>query len=188
MKTTDLAIIALAGAAASGSGAAEGGAPMSRAEWCSYLELASARTIPNLSKSARDLLVAHGAFESGFGVARAAKAGNNVFNLTAGSAWTGDRWTDVGGDTEYDSQGNVRRIDQVWRKYATIDQAVADYWSFLGPSQNRGRYVAARGRLSAGDLPGFCRELYAAGYFTLPVATYTARLNSVHLEVKGYLA
>jgi flagellum-specific peptidoglycan hydrolase FlgJ len=187
MKAEELALLAGAAALGVGGGAAAGLAVMSRAEFAGALEMASALTVPNLSKPARDLLVAHGAFESGFGTARAAKAGFNVFNLTAGSAWDGERWTDVGGDTEYDAQGNVRRIDQVWRKYASLDAAVADYWSFLGPSQNRGRYVAARARLSAGDVSGFCRELYAAGYFTLPAATYTARMNGVLLEVRGYL-
>ena len=159
----------------------------SRSDFALALELSSARVLPSLSKSARALLVAHGAFESGFGNGRAARAGFNVFNLTAGSAWQGAKWTDVGGDTEYDAAGNVTTITQVWRAYGSLDEAVADYWSFLGPSQNRGRYVTARAALERGDLQAFCSELYRAGYFTLPVASYAQRLNSVLLQVKGFL-
>jgi flagellum-specific peptidoglycan hydrolase FlgJ len=154
------------------------------ASWTDSMRAAVASVLPDLSAAARDLVVAHAAFESGFGAARAAQTGNNVFNLTAGSAWSGPTFTDQGGDTQYDAQGNyVGRITQVWRVYASLEECVGDYWEFLGPWANRGRYVQARAALERADLPAFCNELHRAGYFTLPAQRYQERLEAVLAKV-----
>lgn len=160
-----VATVASAGAAAS--------------EWLQDMRAAVAEELPQLGAAARALVVAHAAYESGFGRGRAAVRGFNVFNITAGSAWTGASWVDVGGDT--DGEGN--RITQTWRAYPSLRAAVADYWSFLGPTQNRGRYLSARSALQAGDLEGFARALSAAGYFTLQVDRYIAGLTATHAAV-----
>lgn len=174
----------VAGAAVLALGAAKAAQTvMGRAEWSQAVQMAAARTLPNLTPAARELLVAHAAFESGFGNATAARVGHNIFNVTAGSSWAGPTYTDVGGDTEYTADG-VKRITQVWRVYGSLDEAVADYWRLLSWT----RYRPARTALEQGNLSSFTAALYAGGYFTLPVALYTARLGAVQLEVKGYLS
>lgn len=148
--------------------------------WTARLWAAIGRVLPQLSTQSRVIILAHAAYESGWGVkGRAAIKGNNVFNITAGSAWTGPKWEDVGGDLEYDAQGSARRITQVWRIYPNLDAAVADYWQFLGPNANRGRYTKARSALERGDVAVFVNELHAAGYFTLPPAQYLTQLQGV---------
>lgn len=159
------------------------GAPTDRGAWVREVRDALALEVPSLTSDARALAVAHAALESGWGTARAARRGFNIWNITAGSAWGGDSWVDVGGDT--DGAGN--RITQAWRIYASLQDAARDYWSFLGPAQNRGRYVAARAALAWADLPRLCTELYAAGYFTLAPATYTARLTAVRADVRAFI-
>lgn len=150
-----------------------------RVLWARDMWEAVAAELPHLTPAAKALVVAHAAYESGFGAAKAARRGFNVFNITAGSAWRGDAWDDVGGDTEYDGAGNVTRITQRWRIYADLRAAVRDYWSFLGPTANRGRYVRARAQLEAGNAAAFAQELYAAGYFTLQPSKYAAQLGGV---------
>lgn len=150
-----------------------------KARWVRDMYDAIAAELPQLSPSSRLLVLAHAAYESGWGTAKAARRGHNVFNITAGSAWTGPAWDDVGGDTEYDAAGNVTRITQRWRIYGSLREAVADYWRFLGPNANRGRYVNARAALERGDLSDFGVKLYAAGYFTLPPQKYVTQLAAV---------
>lgn len=131
--------------------------------------------LPQLSTEAQAIILGHAAYESGFGKARAAVRGNNVFNITAGSAWSGAKWTDVSGDEDFDANGkSLGRIDQVWRIYPSLEEAVRDYWAFLGPTQNRGRYAVARAALEAGQLGRFVQELYTAHYFSLVPAKYLA--------------
>lgn len=134
--------------------------------------------LPALPLASRLIILAHAVYESGWGTARAAVRGRNVFNLTAGSAWRGPSWSDVGGDLEYGAAG-VTRITQQWRIYGSLREAVRDYWSFLGPNANRGRYVKARAQLEAGNVTAFAHELYAAGYYTLPPEKYAAQLSAV---------
>lgn len=163
------------------------GGVMDQATWARRTWSAIRSALPTLSTSAQLIVMAHATYESGWGKAHAAVRGNNLFNLTAGSAWTGAKWTDVGGDTEYAANGAVKRIDQVWRAYRSIEEGVADYWAFLGPGQNRGRYVLARGALERGDLEAFAQELYRAGYYTLPPDKYVAQLGAVFTSVQKAL-
>lgn len=154
------------------------------ASWTIDMWTAIARALPQLGTEARFIVLAHAAYESGFGRAKAAVRGFNVFNITAGASWKGQSWTDVGGDTEYDAQGNVRRITQEWRIYPNLDGALADYWQFLG----RSRYLRAREALQRGDVTAFVRELYAGGYFTLPPEKYLAGLAGTLTSVKGAIS
>lgn len=130
-----------------------------------------------LSTAAKILIVAHGAFESGWGKGTAAKMGFNYFNITAGPAWKGE--VIKGPDTEYDKAGNVKNITQQFRKYPSDRAAIEDYLSFLS-KQNGGRYSKAYAALLAGKLEDFVRELSIAGYFTLPLAQYQERMAKVN--------
>lgn len=161
-----------------------------RVIWARAMWAAIGAELPQLSTEAKVLILAHATYESGWGTARAAKRGNNVFNITAGSAWTGAAWDDASGDTEYDAQGNLKpgRIDQRWRIYDSLRHAVRDYWTFLGPNANRGRYVKARAALENGNVGTFATELYAAGYFTLPASKYATQLGAVVASVRAVLA
>jgi flagellum-specific peptidoglycan hydrolase FlgJ len=146
-----------------------------KAAWLLTMEAAVEKELPQLKPSARALLLAHAALESGWGGARAWRRGFNFGNITAGKAWQGAKWTDVGGDV--DGKGNP--ITQVWRAYSTVEDAIADYWDFLGPNQNRGRYVKARACLEQGDAINFALELHKAGYYELAAPEYARRLGVV---------
>lgn len=176
----------------------------SKAAWANKLYAAVSQELPQLSVPARILIVAHGGYESGWGTGKTLKRGNNnIFNVTAGSAWKGavDRATDA--DTSYsepdcqrqgrpmnlvDSKGRKYcAIDQVWRKYDSMNEAVRDYWDFLGPNQNRGRYIIARQALERGDVSGFGMALFQAGYYTLPATEYIASLQAIVQTVKKFI-
>lgn len=176
----------------------------SKAAWAKALYDVIGVELPFLSVGARVLMVAHGGYEGGWGTSKTLRRGNNnVFNITAGSSWKGavDRATNA--DTSYnaadcqkqgrpmdktDSKGRAYcDIDQVWRKYATLNEAVRDYWDFLGPNQNRGRYVVARQALERGDAVGFGQALGAARYYTLPVADYVANLQAIVATAKRFI-
>lgn len=176
----------------------------SKAAWAKNLYAAVSQELPQLSVPARILIVAHGGYESGWGTGKTLKRGNNnIFNVTAGSAWKGavDRAPDA--DTSYsepdcqrqgrpmnlvDSKGRKYcAIDQVWRKYNSMNEAVRDYWDFLGPNQNRGRYIIARQALERGDVSGFGMALFQAGYYTLPATEYIASLQAIVQTVKKFI-
>jgi len=175
-----------------------------QAAWAKMFYDAVSKELPQLSTGAKLLIVAHGGYESGWGTGKTVRRGNNnVFNVTAGSAWKGARDFAQDADTSYsapdcqrqgrpmnkvDKQGRPYcTIDQTWRKYATVNEAIRDYWDFLGPNQNRGRYVAARAALERGDVASFGNELFKAGYFTYPVASYVKEMQQKLDLVKQFL-
>jgi flagellum-specific peptidoglycan hydrolase FlgJ len=131
-----------------------------------------------LSDDSWALVIAHAAFESGWGKAKAS-TGWNWFNITAGAYWAGP--VQPGPDTEYDAAGNVKKITQRWRVYADGTSAIQDYLAFL-----KAGYVGAYQRLLTADGPGFAAALGVAGYYTLPMDLYVQRytnvLNSVWAE------
>lgn len=143
--------------------------------WVADMEKAITSTLSPLSLEGQKLLIAHGAFESGWGKSNAYRRGFNFGNLTAGKSWAGAKWTDVGGDSEYDKDGRKKIITQQWRAYPTLNDAVSDYWDFLGGP----RYAHARDALAKGDAFQFCTLLSKGGYFTLPCSKYVAGLNGV---------
>lgn len=146
-----------------------------RASWCHKIHGEIFETLPFLSYSATNLVLAHLALESGYGTAKAARRGNNLGNITAGPYWLGERWVDFGGDTD----GKGARITQTWRIYDSTREFLVDYWRFLGPSANVGRYVDARNTLERGVADAFARILGRAGYYELAPDEYTRRLLSV---------
>jgi flagellum-specific peptidoglycan hydrolase FlgJ len=155
-----------------------------RAKWCLRIHGEIFRALPFLSGAATNLVLAHLALESGYGAARAAQRGHNLGNLTAGPYWLGDKWTDVGGDT--DSKGE--RITQTWRIYDSVSEFLNDYWRFLGPAANTGRYVLARNALERGVLDQFGALLGRSGYFELAPSEYVRRLTSVFARVTTIIA
>lgn len=153
--------------------------------WVASTYALVARKFSFLSEQGKRLVLSHWAYESGFGSSRAAKHGNNLGNLTAGSAWHGDwtpdRWTDVGGD----SNGLGQRIDQVWRAYPSVDIFATDYWNFLGPAQNHGVYTVARNHIERGRIGDFAIALRFGGarYYELPPEKYRRELLGKFDEV-----
>lgn len=146
-----------------------------RRDWCLRIHGEIFTTLPFLSGAATNLVLAHLALESGYGTARAAVRGHNLGNITTGPYWLGPRWVDVGGDTD----GKGARITQTWRIYDSVHEFLADYWRFLGPVANGGRYVDARNALERGDSASFARLLGRAGYYELDPIEYSRRLLSV---------
>lgn len=154
-----------------------------KAQWVKYTFDQVSAALPQLSVKSRLMIVAHAAYESGYGQLSSAmkKGSNNLFNLTAGPAWGGP--TVPGGDTNAAGQP----ITQQWRVYPDYRASILDYWDFLGPNQNRGRYVAARAALQAGDIAGFAQALYKAGYYELNPSTYTTQLSGTFNAVSKLL-
>ena len=146
-----------------------------RRDWCLRIHGEIFSALPFLSLSSTQLVLAHLALESGYGTARAAQRGHNLGNITAGPYWLGPKWTDVGGDT--DKAG--ARITQTWRIYDSVSEFLVDYWRFLGPVANGGRYLEARNELESGHGAHFARGLGKAGYYELDPDEYTRRLISV---------
>lgn len=155
-----------------------------RANWCRRIHGEIFETLPFLSGAATNLVVAHCALESGYGTARAATHGHNLANLTAGAYWLGPKWVDVGGDTN--KAGS--KITQTWRIYSSVSEFLYDYWRFLGPVANVGRYVEARNALERGHCEPFARLLGKAGYYELAPDEYARRLGAVLGAVTVHLA
>lgn len=138
---------------------------------------------PDLSDAQRvraaEILAAQAVHETGGGVTIAWREGWNFGNVTAGSSWGGA--IVEGGDKEYDGDGTgeARRIVQRFRKYASLAEAVSDFFRLL----NWPRYRAARDLLMAGDAAGYAKRLrdddpgtaqVEGGYYTASVGSYTA--------------
>ena len=124
-------------------------------------------TLRELSPTAREIVIAQGALESGWGTSLASRLGFNHWNLTAGSVWKGP--VIGGGDLEYPPDGGPpAKIVQRFRKYPDHLSACEDYLSFLGTK----RYAKALPALLAGDGATFVVELRRAGFFTAPLDSY----------------
>jgi len=124
------------------------------------------------------LLVAHGAYESGWGNATAYRQGNNAFNITRGANDSGP--TVTGGDTECDAAGNCRPITQRFRAYYNLEDSVADYLKFI----QQPRFGSAYSLLAQGD-PTFVYPLRQGGYYTQPADTYFSNIKSVLVRVQS---
>lgn len=146
-----------------------------RHDWCLRIHGEIFTTLPFLSISSTHLVLAHLALESGYGAAKAAQRGHNLGNITSGPYWLGPKWVDVGGD----KNKHGADIDQTWRIYDSVSEFLVDYWRFLGPAANNGRYVEARNALERGTTDAFARLLGRAGYYELAPDEYSRRLLSV---------
>lgn len=115
------------------------------------------------------LLAAQAALESGWGrreIRNAdGSASHNLFGIKADASWKGAR-TSVA-THEYDN-GVKRGETADFRSYASLDEAFADYVSFL---QSNPRYAQA---LQQRDGSGFAHGLQRAGYATDPA--YASKL------------
>lgn len=137
------------------------------------------------------LILAHAAYESGWGRTRQAMRARNHFNISAGASWRGP--TIEGGDTEYrPGSSTPARIVQQWRVYASDREAIGDYLTLLGAR----RYRPAREALWAGDAEAFVRALGpdrahesppVGGYYTLPTAEYLTGFLAALAEVRAHL-
>ncbi len=136
---------------------------------------------PDLSQETRQqvgrIVAAQAALESGYGSTKAFKEGWNFGNISKG-AWTGP--VIAGGDLEYDAAGNVKGIQQLWRKYDSLAAAVSDFLTLLSWS----RYRPARDRLFALDADGYAEQLRAGGYFTAPLAEYQRAIRGALAEAE----
>lgn len=142
--------------------------------------------LPQLSVASQLMVTAHACYESGWGTLNHLARTKNPFNVTAGDAWIKAGkpiFAQKNADKEYDAAGNVKTIDQNWRVYGSMTDAVKDYWAFLGGQRYEAQ--AVRSYLMAADVDGFVRALSAARYFTLPVDQYLADFRSVLGRVKS---
>lgn len=133
-----------------------------------------------LAPETRLIVMAHAGVETALGTAGTGPSGNNFWNITAGSYWTGN--VVLGGDQEPDGQGGWKNITQKWRAYATPLDGAKDYLNFLSRStpvaaQYPASYADAWAYAVAGDVSGFVYTLRDAGYFTADPAKYLSMMN-----------
>jgi flagellar protein FlgJ len=111
-----------------------------------------------------DVLIAQAALETGWGEGMIRHADGrpsfNVFNIKAGTAWSGER---VARETLEYVDGSPRRLQAEFRAYPSLAAAFDDYVELIERSP---RY---RDALAAGDAEGYVRALQRGGYATDPV-------------------
>lgn len=137
------------------------------------------RVWPGSSSATRALIVAHAAYESGYGSGTAYRVGNNPFNIVKGSA---NVPSVESGDLECDASGKCVPIKQKFRVYASLEDAVRDYLALLQTV----RYMSAYTLLRVGDV-GFAAALGNTGYYTLPVDQYVRNFKGVLVGVQKRL-
>lgn len=133
---------------------------------------------PHAEKAAAELgvpsraLIAQAALETSWGqkIGRLADGSNgfNLFNIKAGSSWSGPSATKQTGEF---SNGEWTTESAPFRTYPSIGAAFNDYVSFL---KSNPRYAEA---LNSGDIRGFAQGLQNAGYATDP--NYAQKLMHV---------
>lgn len=139
---------------------------------------AAVAALPGAMPKVYAMVVAHAAYESGWGKAVAFKQANNPFNLTTISGPFVP-----GPDTEYDAQGNVRKITQKWAAYPDLLAGTKGYLQFIRAP----RYKDAYNRLTNGDM-SFIDVLSQGRYFTLPLAEYKRNYLSILARVEREIA
>lgn len=178
-------------AQASGGGTV-GATPQQRKDFAARLWAALGRVRGDLSPGAKALIIAHGAYETGWGLVGTAPSGHNYWNTTVGKAQyraPGSTWVKGAGTPGKDKDGNGRPIDQTWRSFPTDDDALRDFLStFVGPSPHS-LYPEAYVALNAfnGNVTDYAAALRKRGYFTAPLAEYTTRLQAVYASVLSAL-
>jgi hypothetical protein len=164
---------------------------------------AAGQADPTLSPTARMLIAAQGALESGWGRSPAAKQANNLFNVSAGRGWSGP--TMPGPDVEYTAGSSVAKsITQQWRVYGDPAGGVADFLKLLRAGYIN--YAEADLDLRAG-LETYATRLgvfefgsdgktivrvdnrpNTAGYYTAPRSKYQAGVSSLFREIQALAA
>lgn len=153
-----------------------------REDWAERLYLAIVNAnLPDLSDASKRMILAHAALETGYPPYRSGSAANcnNLFNITTGTQWLKDgKPFCTGGDVTYSNplpDGSPRPITQKWRAYMNLEEALEDYWKFLG---SRASLLRARDALVAGDPAAFAARLREAGYYDAPLSGYIAGVTS----------
>lgn len=154
-----------------------------------FIALVKAALTSAFGVTGAPLAAAWAAFESSWGRQGTFKDTFNLWNVTAGSLWTGA--TVPGPDTEYDASGKVKNISQSWRKYGSVQEAASDMVGFLtvdnpklSATINQARHDAFDA-LKKGDVGTFVRKLYEGKYFTLPPDKYLAGVNADLTDVQA---
>lgn len=172
-----LARSALAGPAArTGERPATGDA---RLDFVAQMWAVVSRVWPGASMATKQLIVSHGAYESGWGAGVAYRLGNNPANITKGSS----NVPSIEGPDQDCSSGVCVPITQKFRAYTSLDDGITDYLSFLQSA----RYLPAYHLLLAGDV-GFAAALGNAGYYTQNIDTYVKNFKAVLAGVQSRLA
>lgn len=125
----------------------------------------------SLPTTARQIITAHGAMESGWGASQAFKLGNNPFNVTRPHDSSARIIT--GNDVEFD-KGEMKRIIQRFAAYESLNAACSEYVKFI----QHPRYEGALELLNAGDAAAYFTYLGKCGFYTLPVKTYLSAVLS----------
>ncbi len=177
---------------------------MSQENFIRNIMSASTAADSTLSHTARMLITAQAAYESGWGKSRQAQKAFNFFNITQGS-WPIERTIEGSGDLEF-QPGKVEAVKTKprWRAYASPADAVTDFLNLL----RLGRYVNYReayAQLRAGDLE-YARTLGvlvggktspaqladsrpdARGYYTLDRNVYFTEMGKVFASVQALVA
>lgn len=101
---------------------------------------------------------------------------NNFFGIKCGSSWNGDKYEI--NTTEWNEKGGYYYNENAcFRKYATVEDSIKDYVSFL---QKNARYKKA---LEQKTIKTQAKELQKAGYATAP--NYSDIVYKVYLTVKN---
>lgn len=127
----------------------------------------------NLSESARDILTAHWAHETGHGA--------SMYNYNFGGIkGTGPSGLSVSQRTREGYGATERQITDRFRAYTGIGEGAKDYVQLL-----ISRYGAAVQAAKHGDASGFVRGLKDKGYFTGDPAAYTRSIVSIASRLSG---
>lgn len=159
-------------------GGAIGDTEAGRVLFVGELDAILRRLVPQMTKLGRAIVIAHAAFETGWGQSTVARKGNNLFNITR--APSDPAPIIMGNDTEYDAQGNVKPITQRFAAYPNREASIAHYLTFI----TNKRYTTARVELERGDLAAFITTLYKGGYFTLPLPQYLGQMQAMLASVQ----
>lgn len=130
--------------------------------------------VPTAPLTVKNMIIAHAAYESGWGKASGWRKANNPFNLTTISGPFVN-----GPDLEYAADGSVKKIVQKWALFASLEDGLRGYFTFI----QRQRYTNAYKKLMAGDIT-FLDDLHKGGYFTLPLPEYKKNYLSVVRRVE----
>lgn len=151
---------------------------MEKQQFVKSILYATQLQLPTALPKTLHMVAAHAAYESGYGISKAYKKGNNLFNITR---LPSDPAPIIyGGDLEYSADGKIKNIIQRFAAYKDIGESISHYLNFIG----RKRYWPALPKLLEGKVDEFLAALFKGGYFTLPLDRYTSRYKAVLKEIE----
>lgn len=154
---------------------------MTKREFVALIAPAVRNATPDAPGIARNLILTHSALETGWGVSRAFREGNSLFNITR------DRGSQapviVAPDDEYSKDGKTKRkITQDFLAFPSHEASVLHYLKFI----DRTRYRYALKELMD-CRPEYILTLGKGGFYTLPKGAYYAAFLSVRKDVEAEL-